>query len=327
MVSTGEVGRRTIEELVTLYQLEPEVRDIFVEGATDRNFLEWHLGDIADGNPLVRAYAVSERVDFPDDLIIEQDMPTGERNRVICLAKSIEIMIPNHRSAIFIVDRDYASLDADAAPTIRGLTYTDFASMEAYAFNDRTLSKLLKVGLGAPASLTGNSVISAISQALISIFIVRLCLRESGTGAKLNTKVLSNWKTDDTAIEHINNVFRICLSQVSATSRNGITQQDLVAQYEAHRAKVGDETRNYIRGHDISYLIVRYLKDFHKSIFSKDGRREYQSPAVLEVLLMTSIEWRDIEIYGLFKSMRDWVYADTLPMDSIYEGGEKGDVL
>ncbi len=35
--------RRTLEELVTRYQLEPELRDIYVEGKTDKILLEWFL--------------------------------------------------------------------------------------------------------------------------------------------------------------------------------------------------------------------------------------------------------------------------------------------
>ncbi len=35
---------RTLEELVTLYRLAPELRDIYVEGSNDRSFVEWLLG-------------------------------------------------------------------------------------------------------------------------------------------------------------------------------------------------------------------------------------------------------------------------------------------
>ena len=35
--------RRTLDELVARYVLEPDLRDIYVEGKTDKLFLEWFL--------------------------------------------------------------------------------------------------------------------------------------------------------------------------------------------------------------------------------------------------------------------------------------------
>jgi hypothetical protein len=33
--------RRTLAELTTRYEFEPDLRDLYVEGATDRHFLVW----------------------------------------------------------------------------------------------------------------------------------------------------------------------------------------------------------------------------------------------------------------------------------------------
>ena len=39
----AEIEKRKIGELITLYNLEPELRDVFVEGEDDVAMLRWYL--------------------------------------------------------------------------------------------------------------------------------------------------------------------------------------------------------------------------------------------------------------------------------------------
>jgi hypothetical protein len=60
--------RRTLEELVTRYQLEPGLRDIYVEGKTDKILLEWFLEQRG-----VKSFAVYEidTVEIPAQKLFE----------------------------------------------------------------------------------------------------------------------------------------------------------------------------------------------------------------------------------------------------------------
>jgi len=46
--------RHKVEELVALYELEPTIRDVYVEGETDEAFFEWFLAQTAPGRVEVK---------------------------------------------------------------------------------------------------------------------------------------------------------------------------------------------------------------------------------------------------------------------------------
>ena len=41
--------RRSIEELITRYELEPSLKDIYVEGHSDKVIIEWFLQEMIFG--------------------------------------------------------------------------------------------------------------------------------------------------------------------------------------------------------------------------------------------------------------------------------------
>ncbi|WML82555.1 hypothetical protein [Streptomyces sp. VNUA74] len=297
--------RRTIEELVTLYEVEPDVRDIFVEGRSDRNFLSEYLSDEV-GATLCSVYDVSDRVEVPDGELLKAGLLVGKRGRIIWLAQELAQRIPGHESALLVADKDFASLGADPKDEIHGLLYTDFSSMEAYALNDRTLSKFLRVAIGAPDYVTPTSLISAIKPALICLFVIRLCLRDSGTQAVIPAKVLSKWDLDDNSEAKVREVFRLSLDKVPRDERNGKTPDFLLAEYVACRDKVVGEFRDYINGHDVSVAIVRFLKSECAHVFNADARRPLQTPEVLELVMMSCIEKGHLEAAPMFQALRRW---------------------
>ncbi|MFI0513100.1 hypothetical protein ACH3Y9_23800 [Streptomyces sp. WSLK1-5] len=303
MLETGY--RRTVEELITLYEIEPDVRDIFVEGRSDRNFLTDYLSD-EDTARLCTVYDVSDRVEIPDGALLDAGLLVGKRGRIIWLAQELARQIPGHSSAFLVADKDFASLGADSIEEIHGLLYTDFSSIEAYALNERTLSKLLRVALGAPDYVTPASLISAIKPALISLFVLRLCLRESGTPAVVPVKTLSKWDLDDNSEEKVKEVFRLALDKVPRGERNGKTPDLLLAEYVSYRDKVTGEFRDYINGHDIGVMIARFLKTECAHVFNSDARRPLQSPEVLELVMMSCVEKRHLEDAPFFQTLRRW---------------------
>ncbi|MFJ3944438.1 hypothetical protein [Streptomyces griseoaurantiacus] len=297
--------RRTVEELITLYEVEPEVRDVFVEGRSDRNFLREYLSDGSEVT-LCAVYDISDRVEIPDSELLNAGLLVGKRGRVIWLAQELARRIPGHSSALLVADKDFASLGADPKDEIHGLLYTDFSSMEAYALNNRTLSKLLRVAIGAPDYVTPASLISAIKPALLCLFVLRLCLRESGTQAVIPAKILSKWDLDDNSEAKIKEVFRLSLDKVPRGERNGKTPDSLLAEYLSYREKVVGEFRDYINGHDVSLAIVRFLKSECAHVFNSDARRPLQSPVVLELVMMSCIENGHLDDAPMFQTLRRW---------------------
>ncbi|MFE7052897.1 hypothetical protein ACFVAM_31550 [Streptomyces californicus] len=300
-----DIPRRTVDELVTLYTVEPDVRDIYTEGRSDKNFLQTHVIDFAD-NPLCTVYAVSDRVEIPDGVLIQAGIMVGARGRVQWLADQLAAHMPAHESAKLIADRDFASVGADDDSDIHGLIYTDYSSMEAYALNESTISKLLGAALGVPQHVSARKVLSAIQSTLVALFLIRLCLRESQTGVRIPQKTLTKWNIDKHSKDNVVAAFRASLHSLSADKRNGLTPEDLLSQYETYEEKVGSDVRNFANGHDISLAIILYLKLHCGHVFNSDVRRPFQSPKVLEVLLMSCIERRVILEEPLFKELTTW---------------------
>ncbi|MFJ7203382.1 hypothetical protein ACIQWR_07590 [Streptomyces sp. NPDC098789] len=299
-------ARRTVDELVTLYDLEPDVRDIFVEGRSDRNFLASHLAPELESNPC-RVYAISDRVCVSDGDLLKAGLPTGERGRIIWLARQLADRLPGNTSAALVADKDFASLGADAHDDIHGLLYTDYSSIEAYALNETTLGKLLRVTFGAPDDITGSTLLSRITPALVSLFVIRLCLRDSGCGATLTVKLLSKWELGDQSQGRVRETFKACLHALPPSERNGHTDESLHVRYLEHLERVDSEFRNFVNGHDVSKMLVRFLKIACPSVFNSSARRPFQDPEVLETVLMSTIETSHIAHEGLFRALRVWL--------------------
>ncbi|MFE6784167.1 hypothetical protein ACFVFF_18100 [Streptomyces sp. NPDC057680] len=301
-----DIPRRTVDELITLYTVEPDVRDIYTEGRSDKNFLQTHVIDTME-NPLCTAYAVSDRVDIPDGFLIEAGIMVGARGRIQWLAEQLATHMPNHTSARLIADRDFASLGADDSSDIHGLIYTDYSSMEAYALNEPTISKLLGVALGVPPQVSASRVLEAIRPTLVALFLIRLCLRESKTGVHIPPKILTKWDVNRISKENVATTFQAALNTISFDARNGLTAEKLFSHYEAYEAKVGEDVRNFSNGHDISLAIILYLKSHCGHIFNSEARRPFQTPKVFEVLLMSCVERTAIKEERLFRKLAAWV--------------------
>ncbi|WP_228990856.1 hypothetical protein [Streptomyces sp. DH8] len=294
-----------MDELVTLYTVEPDVRDIYTEGRSDKNFLQTHVVDFAD-NPLCTVYAVSDRVEIPDGVLIESGIMVGARGRIQWLAAQLATHMPNHASARLIADRDFASVGADDDTDIHGLIYTDYSSMEAYALNEPTISKLLGAALGVPEHVSAKKVLGAIQSTLVALFLIRLCLRESQTGVRIPQKTLTKWDISRHSKDSVVSAFRASLHSLKANERNGLTPEDLLNQYEIYEGRVGNDFRNFSNGHDISLAIILYLKLHCNHVFHSEARRPFQTPKVLEVLLMSCIERGAILEESMFKELMCW---------------------
>ncbi len=130
--------RRTIDELVTLYELEPDLRDIYVEGPSDKAILEGLLEEIG-----ISGVSVSDisSVDIPADPGNEDD-EDGNRDRVVKLAKALGEALENSDVRLAcIVDSDFDHLTASDG-SAAFLLKTDYANMEMYFFSAHVMEKL-----------------------------------------------------------------------------------------------------------------------------------------------------------------------------------------
>ncbi|WP_146046232.1 hypothetical protein [Streptomyces cahuitamycinicus] len=286
--------------MATLYELEPDIRDVIVEGQVDAHFYHWFL-DCAGVGDDVRVFSVKDRVIVDDSTITEHGNLIGERGRVITVAQIVNDMAPDQRSGIFIADADYGPVGQDNFPRLNCLIYTDYGSLEIYAFNVRTIEKVLRVILRAPRALAASAVLAAMSDALRSLFYARLVMRCAPGGAPLVKKYAECCAVSNgVLVLDYESLLRNSFSSVRKAERDGWNEERLYKLYlDFIKEGASDDVRKEMSGHDVSALLIRYLKIAAPQVFRED-RKGFEDRDTMERALMSSVEFVDVEREPLF---------------------------
>lgn len=161
---TGNYKRKLSEHLALL-ELEPKSKDLFIEGPEDANIFELFL----------ECHSINDVQIYPIDIIDFSDVGINllsNREKVLFLSKKIhEKFNDSLKNVTCIIDKDFETLkeDADSNPY---LSYTDFANLEMYLFNEKSLNKILKIGL-KNFPLSSVEVIKTLTPILVDNFCLR----------------------------------------------------------------------------------------------------------------------------------------------------------
>ncbi|MCL7379634.1 hypothetical protein [Streptomyces sp. 35G-GA-8] len=291
-------NRRTPGELAMLEILEPDMKEVIVEGRGDQAILRWFFTHAAPETE-IDIFAVKERVLIDEEVVSTHGYNTGERGSVLTVAEIVNAAHPEGNRLRFVADRDLSSLGLDGCPQIGNVFYTDFASMELYFFSEKPIGKMLSVALRAPARISPRAVIEAVTPVLVSIFTIRSILRSLPTPKKLASKVIDSLKFTETGST-------LDVREAFSKSCQGANIETLVAKYSGVEIASDLDVRHFIRGHDISAVLVRYISSLHGQLFRED-RRHLAQAAAMEICLTTCLELADFEGFALFKSLKDYV--------------------
>ena len=133
------VPRRSIDDLLARYRLEPRLRDLYVEGVADRALYSWYLDGI--GISSVAVYPI-EAVDVNSVALCLHGFDGGHRNRVLALALELDRGFSDVLSGVrCIADSDYDFLVGRSCCSGH-LLYTDYTSVELYAWDQSCLQKV-----------------------------------------------------------------------------------------------------------------------------------------------------------------------------------------
>jgi len=133
--------RKTIDELLILYKLEKNIKDIYVEGESDKYFLEWHLEQIGIIKPDI--YTI-DNIHIPSQALLEKGFENNNRDRIILLISYL-----NNGNCLGkykgIIDRDILCLIREFS-NIENIFTTDYSCFEMYAYNIDVMTKINDVG-------------------------------------------------------------------------------------------------------------------------------------------------------------------------------------
>lgn len=274
-------NRRKIEELFQLYTLHPEMRDVFVEGARDKGFLDWFLNRSQPNNALV--YEIST-VDIPSAILEEHELkPGSNKHRVIALALELESLDKSDvlDSATCVIDRDYdLFFDKPCQPCL--LLSTDYSCLDMYSFNDKCLHKFFTLFAGG-ISQPLQQLLPQLSRVLERLFLIRLTNEQMNLGLTW-IQFGRSCSLNGSEIGFDEDAF---IQKYLNSSGQSDNEEDFRNKMELLKGKLPVDSRLKMHGHDYVTLVSWYLKELRKE-------QSIYNPKAVERALWTSIEYEDI---------------------------------
>lgn len=155
--------RRKPEAIVKAFEMDPNKKALYVEGKSDRLFLEYLFQDKIQDETI---FFEIETVDIPE---IEEG---GNRERLMKFSSEIEKSTAKIKC---FVDADFSRLLNEAIP--KTIILTDFRDLEAYLYDKKYFLKFIKIGLKTD-KLTPELIFDELSKAR-DIAILRVCSAEN----------------------------------------------------------------------------------------------------------------------------------------------------
>lgn len=284
----SDIPRRTIEELVARYVLEPQLRDVFVEGCFDRRVIRWFAREL---NLLhVGAYEI-DGVEIDAGSLIDMGLQDNKRGRVIFLAIQLAAVLGQDSCTITcIADRDFDHF-CGSKFNCGMLLYSDLSSMEMYFYRGGEFRNALTVDLGLDENI--DELLASVDEVLQKLFVFRCANVALGWGMKW----FEPWK----CLAITNNRLRLDENEFKSRylSKNGRLSQisDFEVSVSEIRAKADAAPHLAIRGHDAFQVLAWFLKNLGRT-------RELCEEIVLQSLARSSSNVDDLLEYPLFRSLR-----------------------
>jgi len=277
--------KRSIEEIVILYKLEKNIKDLYVEGKSDRFFLEWHLKKM--GVIHLNIYTI-EDIFIPPEVLFKKGYEDNNRDRVLFLICCLneDISIDKYKG---IIDKDILYFTR-GLPVINNVLLTDYSCFEMYAYNKEVFTKINDTGFSHKIP---NNLFIFINNVLlfttaIRIFEKRMCISINKPELKkyitsINNKLDFEEKKYLSAIQSNNNVglsydnFSKKISDISIELQN-------------------NDVKDFSNGHDFITITNCSLKEL--GIISR-----HITDDAIKAIIMVAIDTESLKTYNLFMEL------------------------
>jgi hypothetical protein len=257
MAQSVRDDRREPIAVLTAFEMDPSRREVYVEGETDRRFLEWIV-------------EVEKSEDARILIIDTVDLPRvegGEKGRVLAFAEMALEKVDRIR---FFVDADTDRLNNIERPA--NVTLTDLRDMEGYIFQHPCFDKLIRLGL-LKENVRTDELLGGMLDAARRLAALHLVSDQEKLGLKF-TKVspgkYTSFKVSAQAFDFdFDRYFRRLLqaSGVSLSEMSGI----IALLDDKIRALAGYSDLQIVRGHDMVSMLEAVLESL--DVAPKDAVR------------------------------------------------------
>ncbi len=160
-----ESARRDPAAVIAAHRIDPERRELYVEGTDDRHFLNWLLGDTKDSEATIREIAT-----------INIDADGGARGRAVALAEAaVRAGVPATGLRV-LVDADHDRLLARSLPP--NCWRTDLRDLEGYFLRIECIERLWR--LAVRRDVDAEKILTSVMAEAAKIGVLRLLSDRDG---------------------------------------------------------------------------------------------------------------------------------------------------
>jgi hypothetical protein len=282
-----EAYRRSLEELVTRYAFEPQIRDLFVEGERDQRALEWFF----QATELEAKVYLVDSVQLPNQMLEGLEV-FGNKGRVVALCKHLESELSEASNVLGLVDKDDSDLLNIAFRSAYLLT-TDYSCFECYGLGASTLAKFFALYF---ARRSKQEHLEDMFGILTEIFLLRAAKRVLAREARWIDQYTRFCDLESGRIVFDRSTF---VERLANASRRQLTGSSLDAKVSELRGSVSGDVRNYINGHALTQMLSWYA---HQIGVPPPLCNE----AAIQRALIATVTLEEFLLTPLFQNLRRW---------------------
>lgn len=243
------IPRKKVNEILTLYKVETQINDVYVEGHGDFIFYTWFCEACNLKIPTI--YKI-ESIEIDVSNLTEHSLANNNRDRLIYLSKKFqEAGLSLTHKPLCIIDRDF---DIDLNETDY-LSITDYSSHEVYAFTKKTFLNFFRLSLH-DVKIDTDLVYSNFCLILKSLYSIRL------TNVNLSWSLI--WQDFDDFIKIQNGKIILekekFIDQYLKENNKKSYKEVFLAELSRVEDKLNKDHIHYVRGHDFVELMLIFIK-------------------------------------------------------------------
>lgn len=249
----SDIERRTIEELIARYELEPELKDIYVEGVFDRDVILACLNSSKESGLAV--YEI-DGVEVSAGLVFSQGFTDGNKQRVIVLSRELQRMLSCECSVLCLVDRDLDHWFQDLEVG-KYLKWTRVCSIEACFLSESTIEAILVHFFGTKIT-DFKEYFKSLVETLAALYALRLADAELSLGM--------TWISFDKCLKKVGGRIVFDLDEYTKKLLINNSKSKKLSEfrlsYTKWKGELAGDSRLAFRGHDLVNLLAWSVKPF-----------------------------------------------------------------
>lgn len=286
-----EEDKRDTNYLCTLYKVEPEIRDIYVEGESDKRIIKWFLENSGITN--VDVYEI-DTINVTNEILEIHGLERNNRGEVIALASELDASLDADNNISCIIDGDFDYLIGNTSQ-LNNLLLTDYTSMDLYFYEDYIFDKLLKIGLKKE-----QNNLTALKNNLSEILQDLFAIRATNNQLKYNLSYRDFKKHLSVQEDKINFDRKSYIDSYLTSNGRHSDISKFTKTCNNFRKMTVKSKRQKIHGHDFITLLSWYLCKIIGT-----GGNKYSSQEVITAIVRTGVEINRLEKESLFSNIKN----------------------